>query len=214
MGRATHARLGPVSVTSLSRCQSRPVKMKPTSKKSATGRHDDLKCFSLLAVRCRREIETILKTVGQDSNLQPRRREASANQKTIGRRWHAGDGKNLGKVMLASRAAASQIVRVCVFVSSGLELLLSRHAPCGTNMQSLGKTLTRQTNNPWQKSSENISARHQTHKHTHTAQKALGLKNKHALLFLLSVNRSGTSLLGLAYELTMFPEFHPPRGPF
>lgn len=91
-GRATLARHGPVSVTSLSWCQSRAAEMKPTSKRSATGRHDDLKCFSLLAARCRREIETILKTVGQDSNLQPRlpptwKQSVSADMRTVGRNW-------------------------------------------------------------------------------------------------------------------------------
>lgn len=169
MGRETHARCGPISVTTQCQCQSRAVKMKPTRKKSATGGHDDLKCFSLLAVRWRREIETILKTVGQDSNLQPRRRKASANQKTIGRRWHAGDGKNLGKVALAGRAAASQIVRVCVwvFAGSGVELLLSCHAPCGTSMQSLGKYWQDEPTTPGKSRRKNTSARHHAHKHKH-----------------------------------------------
>lgn len=91
-GRATLVSHGPISVTSLSWCPSSGAKMKPTSKKSATGRHDDLKCFSLLAARCWREIETVLKTVGQDSNLQPqqpptRKQSVGADMRAMGRTW-------------------------------------------------------------------------------------------------------------------------------
>lgn len=50
----------------------------------------------LLAVRCQHEIETVLKTLGQDSNLQPQQSETGYGGKTIHHCWHVGDGKSLG----------------------------------------------------------------------------------------------------------------------
>lgn len=183
--------------------------------------------LSLLAARCQHEIETILKTLGQDSNLQPQQSETGCGGKTIHRCWHVGDGKNLGKAEARTQTHTGWMVLhsapMCVceckekhhwtycynHVGSHLHSTPMCSWGEGTYLQhGQEKPIT-----PGKKSSSNTSV-YTSHTRTNNANtKALAPKQFQSLLFLLSVIQRGTSLhssqdtmaLSFISGLMMFP---------
>lgn len=102
---------------------------------------------------------------------------ATAAQKTIHRRRHAGDGEEPGRGDTGQQSRTGQIVPAARDGGACLCLAVceerrwtSFEFPRSMQHKSAagGKTLTRWTSDSWQKCSENTSARHHTHKYTHT----------------------------------------------